>query len=77
MWKKWRRKTGKENRCPQSGREMKTRKTKTAMVDCIKSDLYRKRGRRMETIQIDRRNWKLLTESDAKIIITIKCNLTL
>ena len=41
MWKEWEMKTNKENRCPEGGREMETRKTEIGMWNCIKSDIER------------------------------------
>ena len=36
IWKEWEIKNWKENRCPESGKEIKTRKTKITIGDCIK-----------------------------------------
>ena len=40
-WKQWKMKTGKENRNPESRREIQTRKTEIEMGDCAKSDIER------------------------------------
>ena len=39
--KNWRLKTGKDSRCPESGRETEARKTEIVTWDFIKSDLER------------------------------------
>ena len=46
VWKEWEMNTGKESRCPESGRGKEERKTEILMDDCIKRP--RKSERRME-----------------------------